>query len=173
MSVRQFKANIEEIVSYIKIINKRDNNIQFSPVVSKRILSVLRHFIQLIICFHTVPDISLINRDPTTDLIESYGMCRQFKDDDTDKEIIIDLPTLKSHKIWIQYRDKFISNLSNSSGSNGIPLLYVVDGTPRRALSRNNTLLEEPTLVLNLWNVHRGAMVHFGSHFKRDNNKVL
>ena len=33
-------------------------------------------------------------------------------------------------------------------------------------------LLEQPTLVLDSWDVYRDMMVHFAPHFKRDNHKV-
>ena len=170
--VNQYKADIDEFESYIKIINKSDNNVRFSPVVSKRLVSVLHYFIQTVTCFHTIPDLELVDREATNDLIDYYSMYRQFKDDDADEEIIIDLQVLKGHENWIQYRDKFISNLSNTSGSNGSPLLYIVNETPRRARSRNSGLLEEPSLALDSWKVYSDGMIHFGPHYKRDNNKV-
>ena len=133
---------------------------------------MLHYFIQSVNCFHVVPDIELITRGSTTELIDSYSMFRQFKDEDADEEVIIDLPVLKGHENWVQYRDKFLSNLSNSTGSNGTPLLYVVDNTEQRVTTRNQRLLEQPMLALDFWEVYRDMMVHFGPHFKCDNHKV-
>ena len=170
--VNKYKSDIEEFTSYIKAVNKTNNDVRFSPVVTNRLVSVLHCFIQLVNCFHVVPNIELITRDSTPELIDSYSMSKQFKDEDADKEVIIDLPVLKGHENWVQYRDKFLSNLSNSTGSNGTPLLYVVDNTKQRATTRNQRLLEQPTLTLYSWEVYRDMMVHFGPHFKRDNHKV-
>ena len=170
--VNQYKSDIDEFSSYIKSVNKTNNNVRFSPVVTNRLIAVLHYFIQAVTCFHIIPDIELITRDSTPDLMDSYSMFKQFKDEDADDEVIIDLPTLKGHENWVHFRDKFLSNLSNSTGSNGTPLLYVVNSTERQATTRNQRLLEQPTLQLDSWDIYHEQMIHFGPHFKRDNLKV-
>ena len=99
-------------------------------------------------------------------------MYKQFKEEDAEDEIIIDLPELKGHDNWVQYRDKFLSNLDNTSGSNGTPLAYVVDDEPRTVTTRNQPYVEEQILELDTWDFYCMSMVHFGQHFKRENNKV-
>ena len=99
-------------------------------------------------------------------------MYKRFKDDGAEDEIIIDLPELKGHENWVQYRDKFLSNLDNTSGSNGTPLAYLVSREPRNVTSRSQPYAEEPTIEIDTWDVYRERMVHFGQHFKSDNNKV-
>ena len=111
--VNQYKSDIDEFSSYIKSVNKTNNNVRFSPVVTNRLIAVLHYFIQAVTCFHIIPDIELITRDSTPDLMDSYSMFKQFKDEDADDEVIIDLPTLKGHENWVHFRDKFLSNLSN------------------------------------------------------------
>ena len=69
--VNQYKSDIEEFRSYIKTVNKTDNNVQFSPVVMNRLVLVLHYFIQLVNYFHVVPGIELITRDSTPELIDS------------------------------------------------------------------------------------------------------
>ena len=83
--------------------------------------------IQAAVCFHMLPDKELIDRDRAMALIEPYRIYMKFKEEEIDNEVIIDLPELKGHDNWISFRDKFTSNLSNAPGSNGEPLLYVVD----------------------------------------------
>ena len=170
--VSQYKNNIDEFVTYLKTVNKSSDNVRFSPVVSNRLISVVHYFIQSTTCFHVVPNISMINRAFTTGLSEAYSMYKQFKEEDAEDEIIIDLPELKGHDNWVQYRDKFLSNLDNTSGSNGTPLAYVVDDEPRTVTTRNQPYVEEQTLEMDTWDFYRMSMVHFGQHFKRDNNKV-
>ena len=87
-------------------------------------------------------------------------------------EIIIDLPELKGHENWVQYRDKLLSNLDNTSGSNGTPLAYVVSREPRNVISRFQPYAEEMMIEMDMLDIYRERMVHFGQNFKRDNNKV-
>ena len=149
--VSQYKGDIQEFVTYIKTVNKSTNNVRFSPVVTNRIVAVLHHFIQAATCFHTIPDMQSVTRAYATDLVDSYTMYRQFKDEDADEEVIVDLPVLKGHENWVQYRDKFLSNLSNISGSNGTPLSYVVDSNPRVATSRHDLYTETQTMTIDSW----------------------
>ena len=170
--VEQYKDNINEFTSYLKTINKSNSPVRFSPVVSNRITAVLHLFIQATSCFHMIPDISIIGRDEATSLIEPYNAYNKFNATDADEDIIIELPDLKGHDNWIQYRDKFLSNLNNMIGSNGTPLSYVVDDTEREITNRNHPLIEVLTVDLNSWDTYKEGMVHFGAHFKRDNAKI-
>ena len=170
--VSQYKGDINEFSTYIKTVNKGNNNVRFSPVVSNRLLAVVHYFIQSTTCFHTVPDISLVDRAFASGLMESYNTYKQFKNEDAEDEVIIDFPILKGHENWVQYRDKFLSNLDNTAGSNGTPLSYVVDSEPRAVTSRNQPYTEQPTVAIDTWDIYRNSMIHFGQHFKRDNNKV-
>ena len=58
------------------------------------------------------------------------------------------------------------------SGSNGTPVAYIVDGEARNVKSRNQLYIEESAIEIDTWDIYRNRMVHFGQHFKRDNNKV-
>ena len=78
-----------------------------------------------------MPDIDLINREISLALIEPYCVYKRFKTTKVDEEVLITLPELKGHDNWITYRDTFLSNLDNITGSNGSPLSYVIDKTPR------------------------------------------
>ena len=170
--VEQYKDDISEFVSYLKTINKSSSPVRYSPVVSNRIIAVLHYFIQSVTCFHKIPDISIINREEAMMLVEPYNAYLNFKEIDADEDVIIDLPELKGHDNWIQYRDKFMSNLSNMVGSNGTPLSYVIDSTERPTKYRNQPYVEVPTIEIESWDTYKEQMVHFGAHFKRDNTKV-
>ena len=174
--VTQYKDDIKDFHSYLKATNKSMQNanppVRFSPVVVDRVLAVVHHYIQSVTCFHLIPDIDLIDRTAAMEMIEPYRIYRQFKESDVDEEILIDLPDLKGHENWITYRDKFLSNLSNTPGSNGTPLLYTVDQTARTITRANQALVEVPQISLDSWDFYHENMVHFGTHYKRDNAKV-
>ena len=174
--VTQYKDDINDFHSYLKATNKSLLNanppVRFSPVVMDRILAVVHHYIQSVTCFHTIPDINLINRQEAMRMIDPYRLYRQFKDDDVDEEILIDLPVLKGHENWITFRDKFLSNLMNTPGSNGTPLLYTVDQNARTITRANQALVEVDRISLDSWDFYHENMVHFGTHYKRDNAKV-
>jgi len=170
--VSQYKGDVDEFATYLKTINKSSTTVRFSPVVSNRLIAVLHYYIQAVTCFHVIPDISIIDRAMATSLVDPYNVYRQFRDDDADDEIIIDLPELKGHENWIQYRDKFLSNLANMVGSNGTPLSYVVDNTTRTPTARTHSYIQRPTIDLDSWVTYQEEMVHFGPHYKRDNAKV-
>ena len=174
--VTQYKDDIKGFHSYLKATNKNLTNtnpqVRFSPVVVDRILAVVYHYVQSVTCFHTVPDIDLINRDEAMSMIDPYRMYRQFKENEVDEDILIDLPDLKGHENWITFRDKFLSNLINTPGSNGTPLLYIVDQTDRPTTRPNQALIEVNRQSLDSWEFYHENMVHFGAHYKRDNAKV-
>ena len=174
--VSQYKDDIKEFHTYLKNINKGamngDNPTRFSPVVMDRLLAVTHFFIQAAVCFHMLPDLELIDRDRAMALIEPYRIYIKFKDEEIDDEVIIDLPELKGHENWISFRDKFMSNLSNTPGSNGTPLLYVVDRTERLVTRQGQPLIDTPTVALDDWDTYHQKMIHFGTHFKRDNSRV-
>ena len=174
--VSQYKDDIKEFHTYLKNINKGamngDNPTRFSPVVMDRLLAVTHFFIQAAVCFHMLPDLELIDRDRAMALIEPYRIYIKFKDEEIDDEVIIDLPELKGHENWISFRDKFMSNLSNTPGSNGSPLLYVVDRTERLVTRQGQPLIDTPTVALDDWDTYHQKMIHFGTHFKRDNSRV-
>ena len=170
--VDQYKDDVTEFSSYLKTINKSNSPVRFSPVISNRIIAVLHYFIQAVTCFHTVPDLATIDRDEATALVDPYNAYIKFKDLDADEDVIIDLPVLKGHENWIQYRDKFMSNLTNMTGSNGTPLAYVIDDTERAVTNRNNHLIETPSINIESTETYKTEMIHFGIHFRRDNSKI-
>ena len=170
--VDQYKDDVTEFSSYLKTINKSNSPVRFSPVISNRIIAVLHYFIQAVTCFHTVPDLATIDRDEATALVDPYNAYIKFKDLDADDDVIIDLPVLKGHENWIQYRDKFMSNLTNMIGSNRTPLAYIIDDNERTVTSRNNPFIETPTINIESTETYKAEMIHFGAHFRRDNSKV-
>ena len=174
--VQQYKGSISIFESYLKTINKSMNNnanpVRFSPVIMDRLLATIHHFIQSVTCFHTLPDIEIIDREMAVELIEPYREYKQFSASDPDDEVLIELPTLKGHDNWISYRDKFLSNLDITPGSNGTPLSYIVDGTPRPATRSNQSFIAVEMISLDSWQVYSQSMVHFGPHYRKDNSKV-
>lgn len=174
--VQQYKGNIKSFETYLKTVNKTMHNatnpVRFSPVVMDRLLAVIHYLIQSVQCFHKLPDMALIDRQMAGNLMEPFRIYKQFRTEDADEEVLISLPDLKGHENWITYRDKFLSNLDNTAGSNGTPLLYIVDQTPRAVSRANQPLIDTPTVDLDSWDTYSQDMVHFGIHYKKDNSKV-
>ena len=140
--------------------------------VTDRLVAVIHHFIQAVYCFHTIPDIKIIGREEAIELIDPYQMYKQFSEGGTDEEMLIELPDLKGHENWISYRDKFISNLHVTPGSNGTPLSYVINDNPKSTKRANQAYNEIPSIQLNSWEFYAENIIHYGSHFKADNSKV-
>ena len=153
-------------------MNNVANPVQFSPIITDRLLSVIHHFIQAVSCFHTMANIELITRDVLMELIEPYRFYKRNKTEEADNEVLISLPDLKGHENWISYRDKFLSNLDNLPGSNGTPLAYVVDATPRTVTRRNQQFIETQTINQETLEMYTKRMIHFDPHYKKDNAKV-
>ena len=105
-------------------------------------------------------------------LIESYRIYMEFNDEEMDDEVIIDLPELKGHDNWISFRDKFMSNLSITPDSNGAPLLYVINPTKRLVSRQGQPLINLPSVARDLWKIYHEKMIHFGTHFKRNDSQV-
>ena len=89
--VNQYKDDVSEFSAYLKTINKSSSPVCFSPVVSNRITAVLHFFIQSVTCFHTIPDVAIIDRDVATTLIEPYNAYRKFRENDADEDAIIEI----------------------------------------------------------------------------------
>ena len=169
--VNQYKDSIKSFETYLKSVNKSINNVanpvQFSPIITDRLLSVIHHFIQAVSCFHTMANIELITRDVLMELIEPYRFYKRNKTEEADNEVLISLPDLKGHKNWISYWDKFLSNLDNLPGSNGTPLAYVVDATPRTVTRRNQQFIETQTINQDTLDTYTKRMIHFDLILKR------
>lgn len=174
--VQQYKGNISSFEMYLKTFNKTMNNgpnpARFSPVIMNRLLAVVHHVIQAVTCFHTMPNMTLIDRQMAGDLMEPYRAHKQFSSDKIDEKVIIVLPELKGHDNWISYRDKFLSNLHNTPRTNETPLLYVVDTTPHAADRINQPYIDVDVIDLDSWEIYNSGMVQFGTHYKKDNSKV-
>ena len=176
--VVNYSTDIESFNSYLKNVNKtfggaRGNSaIRFSPIVTKRLMAVLFHYVQAVGCMHCVPDIDNIGVDSCPELILALEAHQKRKEADGDDDAIIELPELKGHSNWTTYRDKFISNLSNMNGARNIPLLYVVDENERPRITRATPLKEVDFIDLNDDSTYASNTTHSGPQYKDDNAKV-
>ena len=174
--VQQYKGSISAFETYLKSINKSMNNnenpVRFSPIIMDRLLAVVHYFIQSVTCFHTLPNIEVIEREMSVELIQPYREYKQFSAEEVDDEVLITLPTLKGHENWILYRDKFLNNLAITPGSNGTPLLYIVDRTPGAAERVNHNYINVAVTDLDSLDTYSHIMVYFGPHYRKDNSKV-
>ena len=176
--VTNYSSDIESFLTYLKGINKtfggsgQQTAIRFSPIVIKRLVSILFHYIQAVGCVHCVPNLDNMDIAACPDLIVAYESFQKRKELDGDDEAIIELPELKGHSNWTTYRDKFLSNLSHTTGSRGIPLSYVVDGTDRPRITRATPLFEVELINLDSDDFFAANATHVGPQYADDNAKV-
>ena len=100
--VQQYKGSINAFETYLKSINKSMNNnenpVRFSPIIMDRLLAVVHYFVQSVTCFHTLPNIEIIDREMSVELIQTYREYKQFSTEEVDDEVLISLPTLKGYE---------------------------------------------------------------------------
>ena len=176
--VTNYSSNIDSFLTYLKGINKtfggtgRATAIRFSPIVMKRLVSILFHYIQAVGCIHCIPNLDNMDINACPDLIIAYEAYEKRKELDGNDEAIIQLPDLKGHSNWTTYRDKFLSNLSHIVGSRGIPLSYVVDETDRPRVTRATPLFEVELINLANDDFFVTNTTHVGPLYADDNSKV-
>ncbi len=104
--VANYSSNIDSFESYLKGINKTYGNvaanesIRFSPIIMRRLVAILFHFVQAVGCIHCVPNIDNVDIDACSDFIHAYDAYLKRKQADGDEEVLIDLPELKGHTNW-------------------------------------------------------------------------
>ena len=176
--VSNYANDINPFVSYLKGLNKtygtasRGNAIRFSPIVIKRVSSILFHFTQSVGCLHTVPDLDGIDIPACFHLIQVYETHMKRKDIEGEEEGIIELPELKGHANWTTYRDKFMSNLSNITGARNIALSYVINEAERTRITRISPLKEVETIDLSDDSLFVSRTTHYGPLYSEDIAKV-
>ena len=176
--VINYSSDIDSFESYLKGINKtfgnaaRNTAIRFSPIIIRRLVAILFHYVQAVGCMHCVPNLENIDINACSDLIQAYDAYQKRKSSDGDDDAIIELPELKGHSNWITYRDKFLSNLTNTIGSRNIPLLYVVDETQRPRVTQATPLFEAELINLNDDDFFASNTTHSGPSYSEDNGKV-
>lgn len=176
--VIHYASDIDSFSTYLKGINKtfgsgnRNSAIRFSPIVTKRLTSVLFHFVQAVGCMHCIPNMDNIDLNACADLILAFEAHKNRSDQDGDDESLIELPELKGHANWTTYRDKFVSNLSIINGARNIPLLYVINEVDRPRVTRTTPLFEVELINLNDPDFYASNTTHSGPQFNEDNHKV-
>jgi hypothetical protein len=92
-------------------------------------------------------------------------------DDDSDVDHI-KLTPLKGHENWVKWRDSFTSKISNTIGTRGISMDYLLDKTPCDVTHPNSTLVEYDTVNLEDDDIFKTKAVHFGNSFKQDSKRL-
>ena len=176
--VTNYATDVDSFNTYLKAINKtfgsgtRNTTVRFSPIVTKRLVSVLFHFVQAIGCMHCIPNMDNVDINSCPELIQAYDAYQKRRDKIGDDDSLIELPELKGHANWTTYRDKFISNLSNINGARNIPLLYVVNEAARPRVVRATPLFEVELIDLNDLEFYAASTIHNGPQFAEDNAQV-
>lgn len=177
-SMEQLVTNYSSDVDLFKGVNKtfgngnRNTAIRSSPIVTKRLVLVLFHFVQAVGCIHCIPDMDNVDINACPELIEAYDTHQKRKDKSGDNESLIELPDLKGHSNLTTYRDKFISNLLNINGARNTPLLYVINEAMRPRVIRTTPLFEVEVIDLNDLEFYAASSIHHGPQFVEDNSKV-
>ena len=176
--VINYASDIDSFESYLKGINKTfgsataNRAIRFSPIIMRRLIAILFHFIQAVGCIHSVPNIDNIDINSCSDFIQAYDTFQKRKQADGDEEALIELPELKGHANWTTYRDKFLSNLANINGARNVALSYVVNEADRPRITRATPLFEVELINLQDEDFFVTNTTHSGSLYPEDNSKV-
>ena len=176
--VINYASDIDSFESYLKGINKTFGNvtanrvIRFSPIIMRRLIAILFHFIQAVGCIHCVPNIDNIDINSCSDFIQAYDAFQKRKQADGDEEALIELPELKGHANWTTYRDKFLSNLANINGARNVALSYVINDADRPQITRATPLFEVELINLQDEDFFVTNTTHSGPLYPEDNSKV-
>ena len=176
--VDQYGYDIKSFQTYLQNLNKTfataanpADRVYLSPPVIKQLCGALFYFNHCVNTLHIIPDILVTDG---TFLMENYEQFQMLsgENDDDEEDDNIDIPTLKGHENWVQWRDAFIASLSNSYGSRGIPYDYLVDETERDVTRANAAYIEYDAVNLEDEGLFKTMAVHFGPTFKSDNAKL-
>ena len=176
--VTNYSNDVDSFNTYLKAINKtfgngtRNTTVRFSPIVTKRLVSILFHFVQAIGCMHCIPNMDNVDINACSDFIQAYDAYQKRKNKVGDDDSLIELPDLKGHSNWTTYRDKFVSNLANINGARNIPLSYVVNEAARPRVIRSTPLFEVELIDLSDLEFYAASTIHNGPQFVEDNAKV-
>lgn len=142
--------------------------VYFTPINVSRLVGVVHYFNHAVNSFHTVPDILNIDGDDAAEFSAHYRASLSESDDDVD----VTIPKLTGHGNWVDFRDKITMKLSQTMGTRGIPLDYILDDTVRNALRANAALREVDALDINEDGLFRSSTTHFGRGYRADNKAV-
>ena len=142
--------------------------VYFTPINVSRLVGVVHYFNHAVNSFHTVPDILNIDGDNAAEFAAHYRSSLSDNEDDVE----VDIPTLTGHSNWVDFRDKLTMKLSQTMGTRGIALDYILDDTVRAALRANAALREVDTFDINEDGLFRTSTTHFGRGYRADNKAV-
>jgi hypothetical protein len=175
--VSHYANDVEGFKTYLENLNKtfatadEEYKVYFTPPVTSKLVGIMHYFNVAVNGFHKIPDTSSI----TSREANRFGQCYQeftkkkdLEDDDDD----LDIPKLLGSTNWIDFRDAFMSKLSQHAGSRGFPIDYVLDGSPRDATHGNARQEEVEYIDLDDNDEYLHLVTHFGQPYKADNAQV-
>ena len=176
--VDQYGYDIKSFQTYLQNLNKTfataanpADRVYLSPQVIMQLCGALFYFNHCVNTLYIIPDVTSADG---TFLMENYDhfktLSGESKDDEDDDDI--DIPVLKGHENWVQWRDAFVAVLSNSYGARGIPIDYLVDDTKRNVTKANAAYQEYDAVNLEDEGLFTTMTIHFGPAFKSDNSKL-
>ena len=176
--IHQYGYDIKSFSSYLQNLNKTfatsaaATRVYYSPPEISQLCGGLFYFNHCVNSLHIVPDVLQVDSDFLQDNYDHYKQLIADQDNDDDDAEDIDLPKLKGHENWVQWRDAFIAHLGMTIGSRGISLDYVVNQNARNATHGNATREEYETVDLEDDDIFTNRAIHFGIGYKSDNSKI-
>ena len=170
----------EGFKKYLNILNKTfatatsrsGLRVYYSPVIIARFVAILYYYDQCINGYHTIPDINLVDSAFADKMIQTLKEHEESATMDSDDEEDVTIPTLQGSKNWVDFRDKFVLELSMIKSKRGFPLDYLINTTARAVTSARTPYLEVGRVNIEDDDYYCSNAVLFGPHFKADNKKL-
>ena len=170
--VEQYGYDIKSFQNYLQNLNKifatapnLADRVYLSPPVIMQLCGALFYFNHCVNSLHIIPDI--MSADGTF-LSENYDhfkvLTNEIIEDEEEEEI--EIPKLKGHENWVQWRDAFTASLSNCFGARQIPIDYVVNMSDRDAIHGNNAKAEFIAVNLEDEDIFVSKTDYFGPGYK-------
>ena len=127
--VNMHTNDAEGFKKYLNILNKTfatatshsGLRVYYSPVIIARFLAILHYYDQCINGYHTIPDINLVDSAFADKMIQTLKEHEESATMDSDDKEDVTIPTLQGSKNWVDFRDKFVLELSMIKSKRGFP----------------------------------------------------
>jgi hypothetical protein len=175
--VTHYANDVSGFKKYLENLNKTfatadaAMKVYFTPPVISKLTGVMHYFNVAVNGYHLIPDISIITGIESSAFGKHYQESTKKKDLDDDDDDL-NIPKLLGSTNWVDFRDAFVSKLSQHIGSRGFPVDYVIDNTPRQATHGNALHTEIESIDLDDSDEYLQLVTHFGQPFKADNAQV-
>ena len=147
--------------------------VYYSPKVIVRFAALLFYYDQAVKGFHQIPNLSFLDIDFVEEIAEiQKTIYSDVSKDSDDESEDVTIPNLKGTMNWVDFRDKFLLQLSEIKSKRGFPIDYLLDDTTRVVTNVRTRLTVVDQIDLSVEGLYRTEATQFGPSYKLD-NRVL